>query len=183
MATLLGSPHNYVYDDLIVVRASAKNAIGWGSTSSPNAAGATAKTVPQAPAQPTRNSGTTATQVVVDWTSLITDAEIGGSTILSYHLQFDSGTGGVSWTDLVGFSSNSLATTFTVSSGIVAGTDYMFRVRAKNIYGWGSYSATATINASGLPAQMAAVTTSISGSNLKIAFTSPGDGGSAITGY
>lgn len=49
---------------------------------------------------------------------------MGGSTILSYDLQWDAGTNGTTWTDLVGYSTESTATTFTVSTSISGGTTY-----------------------------------------------------------
>lgn len=92
---------------------------------------------------PTRGSSTTVSQIQVNWVALTTDADKGGSTILSYHLQWDQGTG--SWADLIGLSTESTATTYTVTSGITGGTSYQFKVRAKNLYGFGDYSAVATI--------------------------------------
>ena len=50
--------------------------------------------------------------------------ETGDSTILSYRLQWDQGTG--AWTDLTGYPSNSLATNYTVTTGVTAGTAYTF---------------------------------------------------------
>jgi hypothetical protein len=66
-------------------------------------------------------------------------------------LQWDSGSSGASFTDLVGYPTNSLLLTYLVSSGVSAGTSYQFKVRAKNLYGWGPYSSIATIKASSVP--------------------------------
>ena len=57
----------------------------------------------------------------------------------------------MTWTDLAGYTSNSLATSFIVTSGVTAGASYYFRVRAMNIYGYGSFSNATLIVASGVP--------------------------------
>jgi hypothetical protein len=59
----------------------------------------------------------------VDWTALI-DPDNGGSTITSYNLVWDSGSGGVTFTDLIGISPSSTVTTYTVTTGITAGSSY-----------------------------------------------------------
>lgn len=59
---------------------------------------------------------------------------------MSYHLQFDNGTYATYWTDIVGLAPDSVATTIIVSSDVRSGTVYGFRVRARNIFGWGPYS-------------------------------------------
>ena len=99
---------------------------------------------------PTRGTSTSISQIQVDWVALTLDADKGGSTILSYHLQWDQGTS--TYVDLIGFSTESTATTYTVTSGITGGQSYKFKVRAKNLYGWGDYSAEATIIAAQEPA-------------------------------
>jgi hypothetical protein len=100
-------------------------------------------------------------------------ADIGGSTILSYHLQWDAGTSGASWYDLVGFSTETTATTFTVTSGVSGGTDYKFRVRAKNLYNFGSYSPISIIRASQEPSQITVISTLNSGIDVIISWTAP----------
>lgn len=70
-------------------------------------------------------------------------------------------------------------------SSIIGGTNYQFRVRAKNYWGWGSYSATVTIKASTVPDQMAAAVTSIDSTTggVKIEWTAPNSNSDAITAY
>ena len=124
MPILTAAPYSYLLDDLIVVRVSARNAMGWSNVSPLNTVGATAKTVPQAVSTPIRGIETRATKIQTNWTALTTAAETGSSTILSYHLQWDQGTN--TWVDLVGHPSNSLLTSYTVSSGVSGGTTYKF---------------------------------------------------------
>ena len=86
MSEFLVAPYSYVLLDLIVVRVSAQNSIGFGATSTPNSSGATVKSVPAAMLIPTEGSGTSESQIQVDWSALTSTADTGDSTILSYHL-------------------------------------------------------------------------------------------------
>ena len=108
-----------------------------------------------------RGSTTSETEIEVLWSALTTSTETGGATVTSYHLQWDSGTNGGTWSDLIGLTSNYLLTTFTVTSSLTAGTTYKFRIRAKNAYGYGSYSSETSIKASDKPETMDTVTTAI----------------------
>jgi hypothetical protein len=47
---------------------------------------------------------------------------------------------------LVGSTSDSVLTTFTLTEGVNGDRDYHFRVRSKNLYGWGPYSLITKIN-------------------------------------
>ena len=109
--------------------------------------------------------------------------ETGGSPILSYHLQFDQGTGNEDWADLVGFPVDSLVTTYTVTGSIVKGTAYRFRLRSKNIYGFGDYSSLATVFSSDVPEMPAPVTTEISGVDVVITWVAPYGNSETITEY
>lgn len=53
MSTLTTAPYSYVFDQLVVVRVSAYNARGWGSTSTPNSSGARIRRVPDQMTTPT----------------------------------------------------------------------------------------------------------------------------------
>jgi len=138
--------------------------------------------VPDAPsAGPTRNAaGTTSTTIQIDFPTISSSPENGGSPVTSLNLQWDQGS--ASWTSLLGESSDSLVTSFTVT-GLTPGGSYQFRYRAKNIYGWGPTSTAETIIAATSPSQMDPVTTSISGSNVKISWSAPDSNGSPITAY
>lgn len=135
-------------------------------------------------ATPTRGAATSSTIVQVDWVALTASLN-GDSTITSYHLQWDAGTSGSTWTNLVGLSPSSTATTYTLTTGITAGSSYMFKVRARNAFGWGSYSSTYTIKAAALPSQMLAPTTTIDTTTggVKITWIAPSSNGDTITAY
>ena len=85
----------------------------------------------------------------------------GDSAIITYNLQWDRGTNGVTWYNLIGSSTDSLTTSYIVTNGVVAGNFFMFRVRAKNQWGWGSFSPSFTIQASTMPDKVSVPTTSI----------------------
>jgi hypothetical protein len=124
------------------------------------------------------------------WAALTTSTETGGLTILSYHLEHDAASGeavdGSSWVDLVGYPSDSLLTTYTLS-GTTGGEITQFRVRAKNAIGWGTWSEVASVAASAVPAQMSALTTEIDAIvdplSVTISWTAPDDNSDAITSY
>lgn len=110
---------------------------------------------------PLRDSTLTSTsQITVTWSALSL-ANSGYAAVLSYHLQWDAGTSGSSWVDLVGSSVASTALTFTVTTNVIAGRTYNFRVRARNVWGWGAYSNSIAVKAATRPGDMQAVTTSI----------------------
>jgi hypothetical protein len=57
------------------------------------------------------------------------------------------------WTDLRGGSLiSSLSTSYTLTTNVVGGTSYKFRVRAQNAQGYGPYSNIITIKAAQVPA-------------------------------
>lgn len=122
---------------------------------------------------PTRNTATSTSKIVVDWSPL-TSPNNGGSSITSYFLEWDAGTNGVTWTEIVGYSPVSTATTYEITggaSGLVSGASYKFRVTARNIFGWGPVSSVATIKASSSPGIVPSVSTTISSTNGNVVIT------------
>jgi hypothetical protein len=63
MSIIVGANLLYVANDLVVVRISAKNANGWGSTSTINAVGALASWIPTSMLPPVRATGTGENQI------------------------------------------------------------------------------------------------------------------------
>jgi hypothetical protein len=76
----------------------------------------------------------------------------GGSPITSYSLEWDEGTGGVSYVALIGSDSDNLVRTFT-REGLTTGASYAFRYRVRNIYDWSSYSEVLNAVATQVPSQ------------------------------
>ena len=136
---------------------------------------------------PYRGSQTSTNQIQITWDSLSARrlASSGGSPIISYNLQWDSGSNGLNWYDLVGVQPAYLSTSYLVTTGVVQGQSYEFRIRAKNIYGWGEFSDQITIRASTYPQQITSITTSIDSSTggLRIDWVAPFANGESIDSY
>lgn len=67
---------------------------------------------------------------------------------------------------------------------LVTGTDYKFKVRASNLFGWGQFSDEVTIRADQVPAQILPVLTSVETLNVRIAWSLPStDNGSPVLEY
>jgi hypothetical protein len=160
MHDLRASPFNLVYDTLVRAKVVARNERGWSVASNPNSAGARVQVEPLAMGVTSRGALTGPTQIDVYWSPLTTPQD-GGSSVLSYHLQYDNGTAATTWLDVVGLAPDSVATTIIVSSQIVSGSIYGFRVRARNIFGWGPYSLVTEIKAAREPGIPLAPVTSI----------------------
>lgn len=184
MTVLLASPYSLAAGTEIVAQVEAHNAYGYSSASPSSSSGILVSTTPNAMSTPTmNNSTTTATSLVVDWTSLAVSAA-GYSAATSYNLYWDAGTSGASFVSLVGESSDSLATSLTVTTGVSEGGSYQFKVRAKNIHGYGSFSSVATLVASSKPDAPSTVTTAYdSNGDVVVTWVAPDDNGSDITAY
>jgi len=98
---------------------------------------------------------------------------------------YDNATDGNEWFDIVGLDPNVIASTYTVSTRVVEGQYYGFRVRARNIFGWGPNSTVTTVHAAREPDQPEAPTTSIDADTggMTISWTAPPARGSAIDRY
>jgi hypothetical protein len=81
----------------------------------------------------------------------------GGSDLLSYNLQYNSGSASTTYVSLIGENPNSLTLTFT-KGGLTNDVIYSFRYRVKNIYGWNlGYSPVLQARAAGLPSKVTGV--------------------------
>ena len=175
MTTLTSAPFTLILVDLVEVRILATNSVGNGLVSNPNTSGALVKTVPSTMPTPTLVA-LTSSSVLVSWPSL-TGSSTGNSAITTYNLYWDNGSG----TSSISLS-NSLTTSYTVT-GLTGGTTYLFKLRAQNIYGYGTFSADGSVVAAEEPGMMSQVTTTISGTDLKISWTQPDDGDDTIDFY
>lgn len=75
--------------------------------------------------------------------------------------------------------------TYTISSGITAGSTYKFKVRAYNKWGAGAFSSELSVLAASVPSAITTVTTSIDSSTggVQITWTLPSINGSPLTAY
>ena len=91
----------------------------------------------------------------------------------------------MTFTSLLGESTDYTGLTHTQSSDITEGGSYQFKLRARNIWGWSDFSSALTIVAAHAPDTMSAVTTSIDSSTggITIVWTAPVANGDDITSY
>lgn len=112
----------------------------------------------------------------------LTGINTGGSDIVSYSLEWDAGTSGATYSSLIGETSNNILMTHTQSS-LTEGGSYRFRYRAKNIFGWSSYSNIMTSLAATVPEKPAMATTYNTGTSVRIDWVAPYNGGTTILAY
>lgn len=93
MTSLTSSPYSLAFEDLVYVRISAHNSLGYGATSTVNTAGAQIRSVPTAMGTPTATAKSDI-GMTISWTAL-TGSDTGDSTITSYDLVWDNGNGTV----------------------------------------------------------------------------------------
>lgn len=184
---VLRETYSLVLNDVVYAKVRAYNALGWSAsyTESSSVGAATVKTAPTAPSTTVqRGSLTSATQIEVTWATLTGDAA-GQDPITRYEIDWDAGTNGVSYTNIV--NSTSAVTTsaiITEEMGLVSGTLYRFRYRAVNQQGAGAYSSVSSIYAATAPSGLSAPTTTVSGSDIVVDWSPPSNtGGLAITSY
>jgi hypothetical protein len=100
---------------------------------------------------PSEGIQTTYDRIHVDWQALESFYETGGTfSIVSYELQM-SPQSDDQWQSIVGGSSAYTLLSY-VQAGLITGTDYKFRIRASNSFGWGEFSDEVTIRADEVPA-------------------------------
>ena len=176
MSSLVSAPFSLVLGALVSVQVTATNSVGTSSPSAANTVGAAIRTVPSSVTLITRGNDTNEVQIEADWAPLVGSAT-GNSPILSYSLYWDNGSGS---TFLL--LTDSLATTYTVE-GLTSGSAYQFKVEARNIYGFGSFSPISSIVAADVPHTMSAPVTSEAASTIQVAWSAPPNGGAAIQSY
>jgi hypothetical protein len=162
----------------------AANINGFGPFSQANTSGALVEYPPIQMTAPTSGLNTNEQQIEVDWTAL-TGSATGGATITSYNLQYDSGSNGVSWSDVVGAIPTFTGLSTVLSSQIAPGVTYQFKVRAANVHGYGAFSSIVSIKAAQTPSKMSSPVTSVDSvtGKLQISWNAPHDGSQTISSY
>lgn len=182
MPTLTSAPYSYVFDDVVYVKVSAQNAFGFGAVSPASAStGARIRSVPQAMVAPTEDPSSTDVTLTLNWVAL-TGAQAGNSDVIAYSLYWDNGVSGAA-ADIE--LTDALVTSFTVN-GVTGGQPYKFRVRARNIYGYGEYSPVLTIVPHDVPGKTGIPTVALSGSDdtaVEVSWALPNEHSSPITKY
>lgn len=168
MSVFLASPYLLVEDDLIEVIVESLNAVDYSLPSSVNTVGAHVQVPPHTPpTKPLRGAQTSETQIEVFVDAL---SEDGGSTIVSYSIEFFDGTNYVS---LIGETTNNTDRTVIKASGLSSGVGYMFRYRALNAHGWSDYSDVETIIAGVVPTLPLNIATTNSADKFVITWDDP----------
>ena len=143
------------------------------------------KTEPHSPPTAPSRGALTSTDAIEVVVAELAGMETGGDTILSYHLEYDGGTAGSTWTELQGYTSNSLALS-VVKTGLAVSTAYQVRYRTRNQFGWSSgYSSIASISTLTEPGQveLGSITAIIVGTNVEVAWSAPASNGSPLLAY
>jgi hypothetical protein len=148
MSTLRATPLSLVQSSLIQAKVVATNLNGSSVESLPNSSGAIVETEPNQVALPTQGSATSHLQVQVNWVTPFN----GNSAITSYAIYWDQGTGLNAYVEVAGEASSFTATTITVTSNVVVGKTYRFKIKAQNKWGWGVFSDPVSILAANTPA-------------------------------
>lgn len=113
----------------------------------------------------------------------MTGFDIGGSPITSYNLQWDANSNGLTWSDLKGQDGSlDTATTFT-KSALTGGLYYKFKLQAKNIQGWSTFSAVVSYQAAQWPDKPNVITSSLVQTSIRISWTAPANNFKTITKY
>jgi len=172
MSAFTSSPFSLTLGTLITIQVKAKNEYGWASSYSPsNIAGVVVETPPQTPSSaPVKGSSTSASQIEISFSSV--------SDATSYNLYWDEGLGG-SLSLLVQLQGTSYIQTIAVQPG----WNYTYAYSAMNIFGESGQSPSVSIQAVSVPSKMLAPLLTVIGTEVKISWLVPDNGGSAIIGY
>ena len=156
-------------------RVKATNSLGYSQYSTASDA-AIPMTIPGAPTSLTATNNGTTGVITLGWTA---PADFGGDVSLYYYPQLSSDSG-VTWTN----TDPSYTTGTTAEYGpYTFGTTYIFRVRAANQVGYGSYSTSSNSVLNSVKPYNAGIS-SVTRGNAQVSLTwYANDGGSAITDY
>lgn len=152
------------------IRVAAINAVGMSDYSQPSTA--TTSSAPPAPATPSLLPAPG--QMTVNWTAPTTDP---GDPVLGYRVQYKLSTSvtWIAWTPDI-----TAPTTTAVITGLVAGGQYDFRVAARNLAGFGSYSSPITGLVPDVPAAPT-LTGSAGVGNVTLTWNTPNGNGAVLT--
>ena len=167
---LRGLDFQLTLGETIVVRVRAVNEIGPGSYSALNDSGDILRTEPLSSPDPlSEGPATNDSQIEVTWTPLV-DPYTGYDTITKYQIFWDNGSDGTDWAPIATQELGSITYSYTKADGISSGDPYKFKFRAFNQHGQGLDSPVATIYASARPEAPPSATTSVTGTDLVIAW-------------
>jgi hypothetical protein len=124
-----------------------------------------------------KDISSTETTLTIVWSALSGNLNTGNSAILAYEVYWDANTG---IANILLHDANSL---IDLVERLEPGYTYEFKVRARNIYGYGPFSDSSFLIPDAEPATMDAPTTTLQYQTVQIRFTEPYNNGRDITGY
>jgi len=167
---------SYSAGSTIKATAEAYNSKGWSIPSIPNTIGEVAKIVPNAPIN-LAVSVLSTTSVSLTWNEITTSPSDGYSTVTSYNVLSNGGSGSIF--TVVSTSSAGSATLTGLTNGVI----YTFKVSAVNLFGQSAASSSVSIKVATVPFQMNAPVIQYSLANVALAFSYPSSGGISITDF
>ncbi len=132
-------------------------------------------TAPDAPTGLTATTGNT--QISLSWTAPVNN---GGSAITDYVIDYKLTSEPTTWST---FADGVSTGTTGIVTGLTNGLSYDFRVSAVNTIGQGSSSTTTSATPATVPDAPTIGTATAGNGQVSVAFSSPSNGGSTITGY
>jgi hypothetical protein len=182
MSDLLAAPFNYVFDSIVKVRVSAANFYGYGVISPLSEdSGARIRVIPIKMAPPTMDPLSTDVTLIMNWVAL-SGADAGNSPVITYSLLWDAGNAeATTFTELT----DALVTSFTVNA-VQGGRTYRFKVRARNIYGYGPASDPTPVVPQDAPGKTAIPTVQLNSTvptEVQVSWDQPNDHSATITAY
>ena len=114
--------------------------------------------------------------IEVQWVAL-EGLQTGDSDILSYNLYWDDGS------DTLDIELCDEMRTQFVVTGLVGGQIYKFKVRARNIYGYGLFSPEFELEASDMPGKLDEPLVQLDGTNVLVSWNEPSTHNAVIDGY
>lgn len=133
-------------------------------------------------AAPTEDASCTDVTLTMNWVAL-TGIDAGSSSVIAYSLYWDAGVAGEPGTYVE--LTDALVTSFTVNA-VEGGRTYRFKVRARNIYGYGEYSEVTVVIPDDKPGKTDIATVELNAltpTEVKVSWPLPDDHSSVITSY
>lgn len=166
----------YSGGEVIKATAEAYNSKGWSLPSEPDNGGEVAKVAPNAPSNLAASVLST-NSVSLTWDEITASPEDGYSSITSYNILSNGGSGSTFTT---------ISTSITGSatlSGLTNGYIYTFKVSAVNLFGEGESSSSVSIKVATVPLQMDAPVIQYSLKDVVVSFSYPVSGGISVSDF
>jgi hypothetical protein len=148
--------YGLAFDELPIVRISASNQMGQGAWSQSNSSGAKLRQRPLKMLTVSKDESlSTESTLTINWPALESSLDTGNSEILSYEVYWDANT---ATTNIL--LHDDILLTHLVER-LEPGETYQFKVRARNIYGYGPFSDLSYLIPHAEPATMDAPSTTL----------------------